>query len=325
MRLGKVTENVLKRSVLKPLTKQEYKEGAAVGTDCAFSINDDGTVMLSATMPVTFKSELAGFIAVTGSANNILAMGGKPVMAVVSILLPEDAEESDIKTVMNSAIEAAALYHMPISGGHTEVTGAVDRVVVTVTTSGIASKESFLQVKNAEAGDDIVMVGSAGIAGTSILATACGDELKTRYPAHMIEDVKSYNRYAVMASEAAVAIKSGVRAMHDISYGGVFAALWEIAEGAKTGLEADLKKILIRQETIEIAEFFEVNPYQLITGGLLIVARDGVGLVNEYARAGIEAKIIGKLLSGNDRILINDDEKRFLELPQTDEIHKVLG
>ena len=45
MRLGKVTENVLKRSVLKPLTKQAYKGSAAVGTDCAFSIKEDGKAL----------------------------------------------------------------------------------------------------------------------------------------------------------------------------------------------------------------------------------------------------------------------------------------
>ncbi|MBQ7430630.1 MAG: hydrogenase maturation factor [Butyrivibrio sp.] len=325
MRLGKVTENVLKRSVLKPLTKQAYKGSAAVGTDCAFSIKEDGSVMLSATMPITFNSDLAGFLAVEGASNNILAMGGTPVMAVISILLPEDAEEPEIKKIMNSAMEAAQLYHMPISGGHTEVTSAVTRPVITVTVSGVADKDSFAKVKNAQAGDDLVMVGSAGIAGAAAFANDRAEELKSRYPAHMIEEAKEYNRYAIMASEAAVAIKSGVRAIHDISYGGVFAALWEMAEGAGTGLEVDLKKIPIRQETIEIAEFFEVNPYQLLTGGLLMAASDGIGLVNEYAKAGISAQIIGKLQSGNDRVLINEDEKRFLDLPQADEIHKVLG
>lgn len=325
MRLGKVTENVLKRSVLKPLAGQKYKEGAAVGTDCAFSIKDNGEILLSSTMPVAFESDISGFIAVQGAVNNIIAMGGRPAMVVLSVLLPEDAEEQMLKQIMKSAIEAADLYNVPIGGGHTEVTTAVARAVITATATGEALPETFTPVKNAKAGDDIVMAGYAGMTGTAVLARVREAELKTRYPAHMIEEARDYNRYAADASEAAVAIKSGIRAMHDISYGGVFAALWELAEGSGTGLEADLKKIPIKQETIEICEMLEVNPYQLLTGGMLIAAEDGEQLVAAFAKEGIAARIIGKLQSGNDRILINDDEKRFLELPQADEIHKILG
>ena len=59
----------------------------------------------------------------------------------------------------------------------------------------------------------------------------------------------------------------GVSAMHDVTEGGVFGALWEMAEASGVGLEIDLKKIPIRQETIEICEFFNLNPYQLISSG----------------------------------------------------------
>ena len=36
------------------------------------------------------------------------------------------------------------------------------------------------------------------------------------------------------------------------------------------GLEIDLKKIPIRQETIEICEFFDLNPYKLLSGEMCI-------------------------------------------------------
>ena len=51
-------------------------------------------------------------------------------------------------------------------------------------------------------------------------------------------------------------MKSGVRAMHDVTTGGIFGALWELAEASGVGLEIELKKIPIRQETVEICEFF---------------------------------------------------------------------
>lgn len=55
--------------------------------------------------------------------------------------------------------------------------------------------------------------------------------------------------------EAATAVKSGVGAMHDVTEGGIFGALWEMAEASGVGLEIDLKKIPLRQETVEVCEF----------------------------------------------------------------------
>lgn len=66
----------------------------------------------------------------------------------------------------------------------------------------------------------------------------------------------------------------GVSAMHDVTEGGIFGALWEMAEASGVGLCVDLKKIPIRQETIEICEFFNLNPYQLISSGSMLIGTD---------------------------------------------------
>lgn len=59
--------------------------------------------------------------------------------------------------------------------------------------------------------------------------------------------------------------------------------------------EIDLKKIPVRQETIEICEFFGLNPYELISGGsMLMAAEDGNQLVHELEKAGIPAAVIRK-------------------------------
>ena len=97
--------------------------------------------------------------------------------------------------------------------------------------------------------------------------------------------------------------------------------LWELGQCSGVGLEIDLKKIPIRQETIEICEFFDLNPYKLLSGGsLLLAAADGNALVHAIRQAGEEAVIIGRTIDSNDRVLINGEERRFLETTQTDEL-----
>lgn len=60
---------------------------------------------------------------------------------------------------------------------------------------------------------------------------------------------------------------STVRLRCRISEGGIFGALWEMADGAGIGLDVALKRIPIQQETVEICEFFGVNPYQMLSTG----------------------------------------------------------
>ena len=128
-----------------------------------------------------------------------------------------------------------------------------------------------------------------------------------------------------MVPEAAPAVKSGVTAMHDVTEGGVFGALWELAESSGVGLLIDLRKIPVKQETVEICNFFDINPYELMSGGsMLMTAEDGNRLVMDLQAAGIEATIIGKCTDNNDRVLINGEMRRFLEPAKTDELYKVI-
>ena len=118
-------------------------------------------------------------------------------------------------------------------------------------------------------------------------------------------------------------MKSGVCAMHDASEGGIFGALWELAEGAGVGLTIDLKKLPLRQETVEVCEQCNVNPYELLSGGCLIMTtEDGSGLVAALESEQIPAVIVGKITTGNDRVILNEDEVRYMEKAQQDEIYK---
>ena len=163
----------------------------------------------------------------------------------------------------------------------------------------------------------------AGLEGTAILATDKEAELRSRYPADLIENAKNMIRDISVVKEARIGRQCGVVAMHDITEGGVFGALWEIAEASSTGLVVDLKKIPVRQETIEICEFFDLNPYMLMSSGcMLMVAEHGNELSEALIKEGIPAAVIGRITAGRDRVIINEDERRYLEPPKTDELYK---
>lgn len=183
---------------------------------------------------------------------------------------------------------------------------------------------------------DIVMTGFAGLSGSAILACEKYDILRSRYPVSFLEGAKSQERFLRQIPEAAPAGKSGDRSaysfsekgitgMYLLSEGGVFAGLWNLGKAAGVGLKIDLKNIPIRQETVEICNFFDVNPYQLQSeGSCLLLAENGYRVKNNLQERGICSEIIGVTTENNDRVVINGGEKRYLEKSYEDALERVV-
>lgn len=327
MKVGKVPENVLKRSVFKQLhtKREEVILGAGVGEDCAaMQLMEDEAFVIS-TDPITGTAQDIGELAIQITVNDLASAGAEPIGVMLTILLPEQVEEADLKAVMEQVEEACERNRIQVMGGHTEVTTVVNQIVISVTGVGKAKEGKLVSTAGARPGMDILVTKWIGIEGTAILAKEKEAELRSRYSQPFIDRAKDFDRYISVLPEAATAVKSGVAAMHDVTEGGIFGALWELAEASGVGLEIDLKKIPLKQETVEICEYFGISPYELISSGaMLMAAKDGNGLVMELEKAGIPAVVIGKATDGNDRVLWNEDERRFLEPPKTDELYKAL-
>ena len=324
MRRGKISENVLKRSVLKNIKthRKEVKNGAGVGTDCAVLSFEEGYDIALSTTPVTALLEDINSYAIPMALNNIAVTGAEPVGVMLSILLPEKTEEDELRRMMEQAQDLCGKCGADIIGGHTEIVPDIGQPILTVTGVGKLKSARGDSLRGVKANQDIVISKWIGLEGTVRLARERREELCTRYPAHMIDEAAGYDKYLSVIPEAATAMKSGVCGMHDVSRGGVFGALWELAQRAGVGLEIDLKKIPVKQETIEICEFFELNPYELLSGGCLIMtAEDGEGLAAALERENIPAVVVGRTTNGNDRVIYNEDEKRYLDRPKTDQIY----
>ena len=325
MKIGKIPESVLKRSVLKQIQtkREEVLIGADVGEDCAILTFQEEAVAVSVD-PVTGAQSDVSRLAVQTAVNNVASAGAEPVAVMLSALLPVQITEEEIRSMVRQAEEACAALCIELCGGHTEITDAVNRPVLTAIGIGKVRTKEIIRTGNARPGQDIVITKWIGLEGTSILAKAREQQLLSRFPTHLIEEAKSFDSFLSVVPEAATAVKSGVRAMHDVAEGGIFGALWELAESSGVGLEVDLKKIPVRQETIEICNFLDINPYELISGGsLLMTAENGYDLARALEKAGICAKVVGKVMENNDRVVINEGEKRFLEPPKPDALYQV--
>lgn len=327
MKVGKVSETVLKRSVFKQIRtkRKEIVLGAGVGEDCAAVKLNENELFVISTDPITGTAMDIGKLAVHITANDLASSGAEPVGIMLTVLLPEDFKESQLKEMMQDVEITCASLNIQIMGGHTEVTKTVNQPIISVSGVGKVRNKTFITTAGAKAGQDIVVSKWIGLEGTAIIAKEKKEELLTRYPEDLIEIAAGFDQYISVVKEAAEAVKSGVSAMHDVTEGGIYGALWELAEASGVGLEIDLKKIPIRQETVEICEFYNLNPYGLISSGCMLMAADrGNDVVRALEKVKIPATVIGKAVEGKDRVIWNEEERRFLEPPKGDELYKAL-
>ncbi len=320
MRIGKLSNEQLDRLILNKLkhTRSEVVCAPSVGVDCTAVHIDGGLAVLSCD-PITAAESGIGRLTVNVSCNDAAASGAEPIGLLLTFLLPPSIVESDIDSLMNELIAAAEAAHVDIIGGHTEVTPSVNRIITCATVIAKPTSAGLITPKGMRLGNDIVMTKHAGLEGALLLADKlpCGSDVLS--PAEL-DEVRGFSELTSVVDEGLFAAAHGATAMHDVTEGGIYGAMWEMSAASNIGIQFDPLAIPVHPITGKLCDHFGVNPYKLISSGCMLIAcSDGKSLVNGIHRMGIEATIIG--VARGDRAISSSGE--LLLPPEADEIYKV--
>ncbi|MDD3254138.1 MAG: AIR synthase [Lachnospiraceae bacterium] len=178
-----------------------------------------------------------------------------------------------------------------------------------------------------EAGQDLVVAGYAGLAGTWEILKAKRQELLQWFSAEyldMAEEEAAENQETEGREGLSFWEAFGAAECEPMGEGGILAAIWNLSGAYESGVEFALREIPIRQVTIEVCERYELNPYRLFSAGCyLLAAENGGQLVRRLQEAQIPAGVVGKVNRGIAREMIKDGGRGFLERPQKDELYKL--
>lgn len=322
---GKFGEHQTVRSILKSLPRTVHDDvtRAGIGDDYArLLLRDGGSGDAGAAASVNVATGVcsdSGYIGlrldIARLYNSVRIGGYMPWVATDTIIMPDD-DERRMKKLLRKLAGICAEYGVDIITGHTEVNDAVSEPIISVTMMG-RRDETGLTVQECSSCMDIVMCGQTGVGGTLQLYYDNQKELFERYSESYLRPVERMESLLLLGSQVDIAMEHGCVYAHDISRGGVFAALWEMGDALKCGLEVSHDAIPILQEIIEICEHTGDNPYMVDgCGGALFVVRDGEKLADELYDAGYESAVIGHLTENSDRVVVHDEERRFLTPPR---------
>lgn len=357
---GKADVNALDRSVFKRLGKAGAKSAEP---NWMGDSGKGGQFVRMSIDPITVGTQLSGKLSVIEAVNGLWAQGAVPCGIETVILLPEGTMESELRRMEDQIAVAAMREGVSVLGGHTEVTSAVSRPVIIG--SGIGTKNGLRDESGNESsnvsgnglrnelrselrkeyclptalagfdGQVILMTSFAGLEGSAILGFEKEKELSRQFSASFVQTAKEAADHLSVRSAAEILwrlsgesgfCKNGIR-MVNLSEGGFYAGLWKLAEKTHCGVDVDLKKVPILQETIEIANFFDIDPYWMESAGSLLTAipsGKAEEVLTRLAESNIPAAVIGTLNDSNQKIIRNGDEMRFLDRPQADSLRKIL-
>jgi len=322
METGKLNWDILQRLIKKNsgAERAEVLKSGSIGEDCAVLKMNDGLIVMS-TDPVTAATSGLGNIALHININDIATTGAEPLGVLVTILAPKGSSFGDIETVIKDISREARLMKLPVMGRQTEVTSAVNRMVVSLTAVGVVSEEELITTSGAKVGDSIIVTKSLCLEGTSIIAKDFPDRSREVLTEEELREAENYAMELSVLKEGML-LKGLASSMHDITEGGVLGALWEMAQASGTGFSVREDMMPVRRVTRKLCESFGLDPLRLISSGsMLIAVKDADEALRRLEGAGIKATVIGRVTEGRG-ILLAEEEIEVVP-PARDEIYRL--
>lgn len=257
------------------------------------------------------------------AAGQVLENLGEPSLFALSLTVPAQLTEEQLRQVIQTAGDGVRKWDALITAVDCRVSQAVVRPVLQAVCTGSPYEDA---PRNGAEDGWLVMAAGPGEGGAAWLCRHKENELK-RFPGSLLRETAGLMEGIYLKAVREVLREPSVRqeilGMQCVAGGGVFASLWHLAGKLSCGFEADLRRMPIRQEVIEVCEAFNVHPYRLNgQGAVLFVTGEPDKLIGQLFDKGMEASLIGKV-SGKAVTIRNGEELRYLEKPQQEELDRL--
>ena len=325
---GEVMANLISKTVLDNLTKKSVNGGVSLD-----DLDDGATIPLGdyeivlttdghTIDPLFFPGGDIGRISASGTINDVSVMGAKPLAISNAIIMQEGFPIEDLDKIMKSLNEACEEVDVAVITGDTKVMeqDKLDGIVMVTTGIGVAKKGEIIRDSTLEVGDKIIITGSLGDHGMSIMSFREGFGFET--------DLKSDVAPMWNVIKKALDV-GGVTAMKDPTRGGFANAINEMASKSGKGIILEQEAIPIKEEVHAASEMLGIDPLEVANEGKVVmgVKPDKAEEVLEAIRSekyGEDAAIIGEVVEG-DYVIVETPigGERILEAPIADPVPRV--
>lgn len=319
---GKVSSQVFKEELMQlcGALRQEVISGPAFGVDTAVVDLGDGEALAVSSDPLSLIPSLgmkvSAWLSIHLLVNDMSTTGFAPQFAQFVLNLPPGLSLLQFREYWTHIHGLCQELGIAITGGHTgQVPGQESTIAGGGTMFLKAPKEKILTSNQAQAEDSIVLTKHAAITSTSLLAMVFPQTVREALGKEVQEKVSANFWKLSVLPDALIAArtlkpKAELRAMHDVTEGGVLGALIEMADASGLGFKLDVEKIPVTEEVYQVAKLFDIDPLISIgAGSMLISVKAGTEkkLIMALEKKGIPATTIGEFTAESKKLIKKGD------------------
>jgi hydrogenase expression/formation protein HypE len=252
--------------------------------------------------PMFFPGGNLGELAVYGTVNDLAVGGATPKYLSAGFVLEEGLPLDTLRRLVSAMAAAARRCGVEIVTGDTKVVekGSGDGVFINTTGVGFVPDGVNYSAANVKPGDRIVLNGSLGEHGITILAQREGLELG----GDLRSDAAPLHELCAAVTKSA----PGLHTMRDLTRGGLSSALNEIARSARVGVEIEERAIPMHDEVRGACELFGLDPLYVANEGKMIAfvpekEADAALAAMQANELGGHARIIGVVTERHPRMV----------------------
>ncbi|MBN1157101.1 hydrogenase expression/formation protein HypE [Candidatus Woesearchaeota archaeon] len=254
--------------------------------------------------PIFFPGGNIGHIAFSGTVNDLLMMGAKPLGLSLGIVIEEGFPKEELQEIIGTIKAISEKTKIPIVTGDTKVMekGKLDKIIINTSGIGIAKR---LLAEKPIPGDKIIISGGIGEHAIALLSK------RFNYETTLITDSKPL-------VEEINSVKCMIKVAKDPTRGGIAAILNDISEKHNVGILIEEEKIPMKEEVKNVSEMLGIDPYELACEGrfVCIASKENAGIVEKKLKQfNKDAGIVGEITDDNKVILQTILGKRILSMP----------
>ena len=214
--------------------------------------------------PLFFPGGDIGTLAVNGTVNDLAMGGAQPLFLSLALILEEGLPLATLRRVMESIGAAATVAGVAVVTGDTKVVekGSVDGLFVNTSGIGLVPLSMRLSADQARPGDRVLLSGTMGDHGITILSQRAGVEFESAISS---DTAALHTLVADM-----LCVSSEIRCLRDPTRGGLSSSLHEIAARSRVGIELEENAIPVREEVRGACELLGLDPLYVANEGKLI-------------------------------------------------------
>jgi hydrogenase expression/formation protein HypE len=281
------------------------------GFDCGVhKLGKERCVVVATDPCINVPMEHFGWLLLHYSASDVSVFGASPQFCTINLLGPPRTHPQVFRDIMRQVCAAAEDLRTTIITGHTGIYDGIDTLLGVCTAYGFLRTRDLITPAGARPGDLILCTKPIGLElltnlaiRRKTLATKLFGTRRTRYLAGRI-------RAQSCVREAHMLARSGaVSAMHDVTEGGLVAALGEMANASDVGFSLNYQDFYLLSELKKLAKHFDLSRDQLLsmssTGTLLaaISPRHKERILKMLASKGVHPQVVGAFTKSKQRII----------------------